>query len=118
MGIRQNDDIDIIISSELRKELGIGNDYVKVGNVEIFSTNYDKFMINGVENDDDLIKNYTFSFDGYRFLEPRFYFSRKNKNDEKGKKDWEGIKRFYEMESYRGYPFSNCKFSKWGFEFI
>ena len=71
MGIRENDDIDIIISSKLRNE-----------------------------------------------LEPRFYFSRKHRKDEKNTKDWEGIENFYKMESYKGYPFSDCSLDKWGFEFI
>ena len=118
MGLRQNNDVDIIISSKLRSQLGIGNQYVKRGNVEIFSSNYDKFMINGVKNDDDLIENFTFKFEGYKFLEPRFYFSRKHRKDEKNRNDWEGIKRFYEMETYRGYPFSNCNIDKWGFEYL
>jgi len=118
MGLRQNNDVDIIISSKLRSQLGIGNQYVKRGNIEIFSSNYDKFMINGVKNDDDLIENFTFKFEGYKFLEPRFYFSRKHRNDEKNRSDWEGIKRFYEMETYRGYPFSNCNIDKWGFEYL
>ena len=118
MGLRQNNDVDIIISSKLRSRLGIGNQYVKRGNVEIFSPNYDKFMINGVKNDDDLIKNFTFKFEGYKFLEPRFYFSRKHRNDEKNRNDWDGIKRFYKMETYRGYPFSNCNIDKWGFEYL
>ena len=50
-------------------------------------------------NDDDLIKNYTFEFEGFNFLEPRFYFSRKHRRDEKNTKDWEGIENFYKMES-------------------
>ena len=37
MGIRQNDDVDIIVSSNLRQNFSIGNDYIKSGNVEIFS---------------------------------------------------------------------------------
>ena len=118
MGLRQNNDVDIIISSKLRNQLGIGNQYMKRGNVEIFSPNYDKFMINGVNNDDDLIENFTFKFEGYKFLEPRFYFSRKHRNDEKNRNDWEGIKRFYKMETYKGYPFSNCGIDKWGFEYL
>ena len=56
----------------MRNRLGIGNQYVKNGNIEIFSSNYDKFMINGVKNDDDLIENFTFKFEGYKFLEPDF----------------------------------------------
>ena len=118
MGLRQNNDVDIIISSKLRSQLGIGDQYVKRGNVEIFSPNYDKFMINGANSDDDIIQNHTFEFEGYKFLEPRFYFSRKNKNDEKNINDWKGIKRFYEMESYKGYPFSELEYEKWGFEYL
>ena len=75
-------------------------------------------MINGANSDDDIIQNYTFEFEGYKFLEPRFYFSRKNKNDEKNINDWKGIKRFYEMESYKGYPFSELEYEKWGFEYL
>ena len=118
MGLRQNNDVDIIVSSKLRSRLGIGNQYIKRGNIEIFSPNYDKFMINGVKNDDDLIENFTFKFEGYKFLEPRFYFSRKHRNDEKNRNDWDGIRRFYNMETYRGYPFSNCNIDKWGFEYL
>ena len=62
MGIRQNDDLDIIISSRLRKELGLTDARPYIDNVvEIFPKNYDKFMVNGVKDDDDLIFNYTFS---------------------------------------------------------
>jgi len=118
MGIRKNDDLDIIISSKLRAEHNIGSGYRKIGDVEIFSPNYDKFMINGAENDDDIIRNYTFQFEGYRFLEPRFYFSRKRRDGEKNIKDWQGIKDFYEGESYKGHPFSECEFDNWGFEYL
>ncbi len=118
MGIRKNDDVDIIISSNLRNELKIGNQYFKSGNVEIFSPNYDKFMINGVKNDDDLIKNYTFEFEGYRFLEPRFYFSRKNKHTEKDKLDWDGMRKFFEMKSHKGYPFNQLTDEQWGVQYI
>ena len=57
-------------------------------------------------------------FEGYKFLEPRFYFSRKHRNDEKNRNDWDGIKRFYKKETYKGYPFSNCNIDKWGFEYL
>ena len=118
MGIRKNNDIDIIINSKLRNQLKIGSQYVKKGNVEIFSANYDKFMINGVKNDDDLIENYTFSFEGYRFLEPRFYFSRKNKHTDRDKSDWDGIRTFFQMRNYMGYPFNKLSLEQWGIEYI
>ena len=118
MGIRRNDDLDIIISSKLRADTNIGNDYCKIGNVEIFSPNYDKFMINGVQNDDDLIDNYTFQFEGYRFLEPRFYFSRKNKNIDKDKSDWDGIRKFFELANNKGYPFDSLTDEQWGIQYL
>ena len=118
MGIRKNDDLDVIISSKARADNNIGSGYRKIGDVEIFSPNYDKFMINGAKNDDDIIQNYTFEFEGYRFLEPRFYFSRKNKNTDRDQSDWQGIKDFYERGSYKGYPFSECEFDNWGFEYL
>lgn len=118
MGIRQNEDIDIIVSSQLRENLNIGNEFLKRGNIEIFSPNYGKFMIFGVENDDDLIDNYTFTFEGYRFLEPRFYFSRKNKDTLKDKNDWEGIKDFFEQKRHLGYPFHKLNEEQLGIEFV
>ena len=118
MGIRQNDDLDIIISSKLRSDLNMTNEYRKVGNVEIFSPNYEKFMINGATSDDDIIQNYTFEFEGYKFLEPRFYFSRKNKATIKDKSDWQGIRNFFEMESYKGYPFNKLTDEQWGVEYL
>ena len=118
MGIRQNDDVDIIVSSNLRQNFSIGNDYIKSGNVEIFSPNYDKFMINGAKDDNDIIKNYTFVFEGYRFLEPRFYFSRKNKDTEKDKADWDGIRNFFKMGSHKGYPFNQLTEEQWGVQYI
>ena len=118
MGIRSNDDVDIIMNSSFRQSIGIGNQHFKSGNVEIFSPNYDKFMINGAKNDDDLIENYTLVFEGYRFLEPRFYFSRKNKLTDKDKSDWEGIRKFFEMGSHKGYPFNQLTEEQWGIQYI
>ena len=118
MGIRSNDDVDIIMNSSFRQNIGIGNQHFKTGNVEIFSPNYDKFMINGAKNDDDLIENFTFEFEGYRFLEPRFYFSRKNKDTEKDKADWDGIRNFFEMASHKGYPFNKLTDEQWGVKYL
>ena len=49
-----------------------------------------KFRIFDAQGDDDLIKNYSFKVNGYNFLEPRFYFSRKNKHTDRDKSDWDG----------------------------
>ena len=114
MGIRQNDDLDIIITSRLRKELGLTDAHANIDNVvEIFPKNYDKFMVNGVKDDDDLIFNYTFSVNGYKFLEPRFYFDRKNKVTERDHSDWKGINTFIERKGYQGYPFNELTLDKW-----
>ena len=118
MGIRSNDDVDIIMNSSFRQSIGIGNQHFKSGNVEIFSPNYDKFMINGAKSDDDLIENFTFEFECYRFLEPRFYFSRKNKSTDKDKSDWEGIRKFFEIGSHKGYPFNQLTEEQWGVQYI
>ena len=62
----------------------------------------------------DLIKNYSFKVGGYNFLEPRFYFSRKNKKTERDLKDWDGIKKFFQMESHKGFPFNNLDSEQMG----
>ena len=120
MGIRQNDDIDIIISSKVRKDLfNNTNQFLRFNSgIEIFEPNKSKFLKFGAIDDDDLIKNYSFQVSGYNFLEPRFYFSRKRKDRDKDIKDWEGIRRFFEMESYNGYPFNKLTLNQWGHEFI
>ena len=46
------------------------------------------------------------SINGYNFLEPRFYFSRKNKNTDRDKLDWKGMKAFFDMGNHKGYPFN------------
>jgi len=119
MGIRENDDLDIIISSEARKQLFNDNQqFMRFNGVEIFETNKSKFMYFDAQGDDDLIDNYSFQVDGYNFLEPRFYFSRKNKKTEKDFKDWDGIKRFFEKESHKGYPFNKLTDEQLGKQFV
>ena len=64
MGIRANDDLDIIISSDLRNQ----NIRFPQG-VEVFPPNITKFNYFGAKGDDDLIKNYCIEINGYKFLE-------------------------------------------------
>ena len=119
MGIRQNDDIDIIISSEARKQLFNDNDgFLRIPEAEIFERNKGKFRIFNAQGDDDLIKNYSFRVGEYNFLEPRFYFSRKNKKTDRDLKDWEGMRQFFAMEGYKGYPFNQLTLEQWGEEYI
>ena len=59
----------------------------------------------------------SFKVNGYNFLEPRFYFSRKNKHTDRDKSDWDGIKRFFEMESHLGYQFNQLDEKQWGVKY-
>jgi len=119
MGIRQNDDIDVIISSEARAQLFNGNtDFIRERGVEIFEPNRGKFKYFDAQGDDDLIENYSFNVDGYNFLEPRFYFSRKNKDTARDKSDWQGIQHFFELGGHKGYPFNQLSDEQWGLDYI
>jgi len=119
MGIRDNDDVDIIISTEARNQLFEGNiNFIRTNGAEIFEPNRGKFRIFDAQGDDDLIDNYSFKVNGYNFLEPRFYFSRKNKHTDRDKSDWEGIRKFFKMKSYLGYPFNQLTEEQWGVQYI
>ena len=120
MGVRKNDDLDIIISFEARKQLfNNRKDFIKQNGVEIFEPNRGKFRIFDAQGDNDLIENYSFEVNGYRFLEPRFYFSRKNKHSERDKSDWNGIKNFFESESHKGLSISiKLSEEQWGVHYI
>ena len=113
MGVRDNEDLDIIISSKLRNM----NITFPLG-VEVFPSNYGKFNYFGAKGDDDIIKNFCVNIEGYKFLEPRFYFARKNINEtNRDREDWNKIKKFFKDESHKGYPF-NFEFYKWGIPFV
>ncbi len=119
MGIRKNDDIDIILSSAARGKLFNGDkNFIRSNGVEIFESNRGKFQIFNAQGDDDLINNYSFNVNGYNFLEPRFYFSRKNKHTDRDKSDWEGMRKFFEMGSHKAYPFNQLTDEQWGVEYI
>ena len=118
MGIRQNDDVDIIISTEARNQIFDGDtNFIRTNGVEIFEQNKGKFKIFDAQGDDDLIENYSFKVNGYNFLEPRFYFSRKNKHTDRDKSDWKGMRKFFEMESHLGYPFNQLTEQQWGVKY-
>ena len=70
------------------------------------------------QGDDDLIDNYSFNVNGYNFLEPRFYFSRKNKHTDRDKSDWEGMREFFKAEIHKSYPFNQLTDEQWGVEYI
>ena len=120
MGIRKNDDIDIIISSKVRKNLfNNRQDFIKLpGNIEIFEPNRGKFLnVDGVD-DDDLIANHSIIVNGVRFLHPKFYFSRKRTDRESDKYDWACICEFFELKRYKGFPFNTISLDQWGHKYI
>ena len=112
MGIRSNDDLDIIISSNARKK-----NYKFPAGIEVFPQNYSKFNYFGAKGDDDILNNFCIEVDGIKFLEPRFYFARKNTDSERDRKDWKAIEEFFDRGFYLGYPF-NFDFYKWGLPYV
>jgi hypothetical protein len=102
MGIKENNRLDIIISSTVRHKLFDGNgDSIELDGVNILKSNSIKnFSSHG---DDDLIKNYSFQINGYNFLEPRFYFNRGDKN----------LENFFSTESHTHFPFNQLSKDKW-----
>ena len=113
MGIRDNDDLDIIISSKLRNQ----NIQFPPG-IDVFDANRGKFNYFGAKGDDDLLKNYCIIIDGYKFLEPRFYFARKNSsNTERDINDGNLIQTFFNNYNHKGYPF-NFEEYKWGVNYV
>ena len=117
MGIRKNDDIDIIISSKARKQLfNNSQEFIRLpGGIEIFEPSKSKFMKFGATSDDDLIKKYSFNVNGVNFLEPRFYLTRKRRDREKDVMDWNGINKFFELKRYEGYPFNELTEDQWSY---
>ena len=120
MGIRKNDDIDIIISSKARRELfNNESNFIKLpGNIEIFEPNRGKFLNVTGKNDDDLIKNHSIIVDGIRFLHPHFYFSRKRTDRESDRTDWNSICNFFELKRYEGFPFNKISLEQWGYNYV
>jgi hypothetical protein len=118
MGIRKNDDIDIIISSKIRDKIFNGNkQFIRLDNgIEIFEEGKSKFMHFGATNEDDLINKFSFNVDGINFLQPRFYFTRKRSDRDKDLQDWNGINQFLDIEGYKGYPWNQIKHEEWGID--
>jgi len=112
MGIRKNSDLDVVISSKLKKEIK----EIPSG-IEVMS-NRAKFQVFGCKNDDDLVYNYSVNIDGYNFAEPRFYFSRIWPDRSSKVEDQKRILNFRVRGSYDVKPFSKINNEKWGFELL
>jgi len=120
MGIRTNDDLDIVVSSKLRT-YSLNNEVngCKIHkNIEVFSKNHNKFKAFGCNNDDELIKSYSINLMGYNFVEPRFYFSRIWPENHKKIKDQKDIKHFFELKKQEIYPFNKITKTQWGVDLL
>ncbi len=120
MDIRENEDLDIVVSSKLR-DYSLGGDVSSCkihDKIEVFSKNAGKFKAFGCRDDDDLIKNFSININGYNFCEPRFYFSRIWPENEKKIKDQNDIKRFFQDKRHEFYPFNEISIEKWGFDLL
>ena len=120
MGIRSNDDLDIVVSSKVR-EHSLGGDnrggkYSK--NIEIFSKNHPKFNVFGCNNDDELIKKYSIQIMGYNFVEPRFYFSRIWPENKRKLEDQKQIRMFMLTNKINLYPFNQISKKQWGVDLL
>ena len=112
MCIRQNDDLDIVISSKFKNTLK-----ERLYGVELM-INHNKFKVFGCVDDDDLVYNYSKFVNGVKFAQPRFYFSRKNKLDERALSDWEQIKLFFKHNSHTTYPYRIFSEKEWGSDLV
>lgn len=105
MGIRDNEDLDILTENEATN-----------GNVESIHPN--EYGINNIEDN-------SFKVDGYNFLHPKYYFRYKkvppqgDQNDwERDISDWEGIVKFFEMGKHNQYPFNQLTEEELGVEYL
>ena len=112
MGIRQNSDLDVVVSSKLKDQLTDIPDGVEV------MVDRGKFKVFGCSDDDDLVYNYSVTIDGYNFAEPRFYFSRLWPDKESKIEDQKRILNFKERGSYNSEPFYEISDEKWGIELL
>lgn len=116
MGIRPNDDLDIVVSSRLRNYSleGDVNSCKIHPKIEVFKKNHSKFRAFGCINDDDLINNYSINILGYNFVEPRFYFSRIWPENKRKLEDQKQIRRFMLSDEPKSYPFNQISKIQWG----
>ena len=112
MGIRQNSDLDVVVSSKLKNELSHVPDGIEV------MVDRNKFKVFGCSGDDDLVYNYSININGYNFAEPRFYFSRLWPDRESKIEDQKRILNFRERGSSNIYPFSQITDEQWGFNLL
>ena len=126
--IRKNGDLDIIISSKVRKFLEKTG--LKLPDVvHPFGKDSGKFKLFGCKNDDDLVYNYSVNILGFNFTEPRFYFNRMHRVMNSQHRSFEenyrikelgklGVENFAKKQLYKKYPFNDIEFNRWGFNLV
>ena len=126
--VNKNGDLDIVLSSKLRKFLERSG--MRLPNyVHPFGKDSGKFRTFGCKDDDDLVYNYSVDINGYNFIEPRFYFSRMHRLMQSAHRSFEqnriikelgkiGVEKFKDEQKYKLKPFQNIEYEKWGFELV
>lgn len=78
LGIRENHDIDIVLTSDLRQPYGKGVAAIS-DNIEIVSANWARSKMREIISDDELIMDsrYHFIYKGVKFCKPYLLFERK-----------------------------------------
>jgi len=126
--VKNNGDLDIIISSKLRKFLEKTNLNLPP-EAHPFEKNSGKFTQFGCKNDDQLISEYSVDIQGFRFTEPRFYFNRMHKvfpsahrsleeNYNIKKQGRDRVLSFYNEQKHLTPPFNKISLEGWGFDLI
>ena len=123
MGIRDNEDLDIITPNEVTKRTKPHNEH-SLSAWGCGSTNGHIESVHPYDYGIDDIESNSFKVDGYNFLYPKYYFRYKkvppmgDQNDwERDISDWKGIVKFFEMESHKGYPFHQLTDEQLGVEY-
>lgn len=83
MGMRENGDLDLIMTSDLRRErfndpdparhFGLPGPFERRIRIQPMTSPYGTFY--GARGIDDVIQNHCIEIEGIRFIEPRFYFA-------------------------------------------
>jgi len=120
MGMRQNGDLDFIMTSDMvEKYKDIILKYPKL-NVKINNKHHHRF---GCTSDDELVNKYSVVIDGYRFCEFRFYYDilrnrsqqvRGEKKRKHGTCDYTNLEIFFKSNKHLQPPFDHIPLHTWG----
>jgi|TARA_R110002012_G_scaffold93419_4_gene226539 hypothetical protein len=126
--VNKNGDLDIVLSSKLRKFLE-RSEMRLPNSTHPFGKDSGKFRVFGCKDDDDLVYNYSVDINGYNFIEPRFYFSRMHRLMQSAHRSFEenrrikelgkiGVDEFDKKQKYHSKPFRNIEYEQWGFDLV